>query len=107
MTPSTIGRRSTGPDVSHTRRVTALEAENAKLKRLLAGPMRDNATLKGIAERNGDSPLLTAVVNLGESYGVSQREACERFWGGLGVSALSKPAAGSARLRELAAGCLC
>jgi len=38
-----------GLEVSEARRLRALEAENAKLKRLLAEAMLDNAMLKDIA----------------------------------------------------------
>ncbi len=37
-----------GLDVSETKRLRALEAENAKLKRLLAEAMLDNAALKDL-----------------------------------------------------------
>jgi putative transposase len=37
-----------GMDVSEARRLKALEAENAKLKRLLADAMLDNAALKDL-----------------------------------------------------------
>ena len=44
-----------GLDVSDAKRLKALEAENAKLKRLLAEAMLDNAMLKDIATKNGDA----------------------------------------------------
>jgi len=40
-----------GLDVSDARRLKALEAENAKLKRLLAEAMLDNTMLKDIAAK--------------------------------------------------------
>ena len=40
-----------GMDVSETRRLKALEAENAKLKRLLADAMLDNNALKDLLGR--------------------------------------------------------
>jgi len=40
-----------GMDVSDARRLKALEDENAKLKRLLAEAMLDNAMLKDVAAR--------------------------------------------------------
>ena len=40
-----------GLDVSDAKRLKALEAENAKLKRLLAEAMLDNAALKDIASK--------------------------------------------------------
>jgi putative transposase len=44
-----------GLDVSDARRLRALEDENAKLKKLLAEAMLDNAMLKDIAAKNGDA----------------------------------------------------
>ncbi len=44
-----------GMDVSDARKLKALEDENARLKKLLAEPMLDNAILKDIASRNGDA----------------------------------------------------
>ena len=40
-----------GLDVSEARRLKALEAENAQLKKLLAEAMLDNAVLKDIASK--------------------------------------------------------
>jgi putative transposase len=40
-----------GMEVSDARRLKALEDENAKLKRLLAGAMLDNAMLKDVAAK--------------------------------------------------------
>jgi len=40
-----------GMDVSETRRLKALEAENARLKRLLADVMLDNTALKDLLGR--------------------------------------------------------
>lgn len=40
-----------GMEVSDARRLKALEDKNAKLKRLLAEAMLDNAVLKNIAEK--------------------------------------------------------
>lgn len=40
-----------GMDVSEARRLKALEAENAKLKRLLADAMLDNAALKDLLSK--------------------------------------------------------
>ena len=40
-----------GMDVSDARRLKELEAENAKLKRLLADAMLDNAALKDVVSR--------------------------------------------------------
>jgi putative transposase len=44
-----------GMDVSEARRLKALEDENARLKKLLAEAMLDNAMLKDIAAKNGDA----------------------------------------------------
>ncbi len=44
-----------GMEVSDARRLKALEDENAKLKRLLAEAMLDNAMLKDVATKNGDA----------------------------------------------------
>src|ERR1700757_3279114 len=52
--PSTSGRASTA-EVSDAKRLKALEDENAKLKKLLAEAMVDNAMLKEIATKNGDA----------------------------------------------------
>lgn len=41
-----------GMTVSDARRLKTLESENAKLKRLLADAMLDNAALKDLATRN-------------------------------------------------------
>jgi len=44
-----------GLQVSDARRLKTLEDENAKLKRLLAEAMLDNAILKDVAAKNGDA----------------------------------------------------
>jgi putative transposase len=44
-----------GLEVSEAKRLRALEAENAKLKRLLADAMLDNAVLKDLLGKNGDA----------------------------------------------------
>jgi len=41
-----------GMDVSEARRLKALETENAKLKKLLADTMLDNAALKELLSKN-------------------------------------------------------
>ena len=40
-----------GPQVSEARRLRVLEAENARLKKLLAAAMLDNAMLKDVASK--------------------------------------------------------
>jgi putative transposase len=42
-------------DVSGARRLKTLEDENARLKKLLAEQMLDNAILKDVAARNDDA----------------------------------------------------
>lgn len=44
-----------GLDVSEARRLKVLTDENAKLKKLLAEAMLDNAILKDLAAKNGDA----------------------------------------------------
>ena len=44
-----------GLEVSEARRLRTLEAENARLKKLLAEAMLDNAMLKDVAGKNGDA----------------------------------------------------
>jgi len=44
-----------GLEVSEARRLRTLEAENTKLKKLLAEAMLDNAMLKDITTKNGDA----------------------------------------------------
>jgi putative transposase len=44
-----------GLEVSDAKRLKALKHENAKLKKLLAEPMLDNAMLKDVASKTGDA----------------------------------------------------
>ena len=44
-----------GLEISEAKRLRALEAEKAKLKRLLADAMLDNAALKDLLGKNGDA----------------------------------------------------
>lgn len=44
-----------GLEVSEARKLKVLEDENARLKRLLADAMLDNAMLKDVAAKNGDA----------------------------------------------------
>jgi putative transposase len=44
-----------GLEVSDAKRLRALEEENARLKRLLADTMLDNAGLKDLLSKNGDA----------------------------------------------------
>ncbi|WP_395173052.1 IS3 family transposase [Roseibium alexandrii] len=68
-----------GMDVSDARKLKALEDENAKLKRLLAEQMLDNAILKDVASRKVVTPAAKrqAVAHACGKHGVSQRRACE------------------------------
>jgi hypothetical protein len=84
-----------GLDVSDARRLRLLEAENAKLKKLLAESMLDNAMLKDIAAKNGDARRTTrgrgspAARLWGEpAAGVPDH------WSGPQLSSLSQPPAG-------------
>ena len=45
-------KAKSGMDVSDARKLKALEDENAKLKKLLAEAMMDNAMLKDVASKN-------------------------------------------------------
>ncbi len=44
-----------GLEVSDARRLKSLEDENARLKKLLAEAMLDNAILKDVSAKNGDA----------------------------------------------------
>ena len=60
-----------GMDVSDARRLKALEDENARLKKLLAEQMLDNAILKDVAAKNGDADAKRkAVVHAYKVHGV-------------------------------------
>ena len=48
-----------GMDVSEAKRLKALETENAKLKRLLADAMLDNAALKDLLARQSQAIVAT------------------------------------------------
>ena len=51
-----LKRKFGGMDVSEARRLKALEGENAKLKRLLADAMLDNAALKDLLSKKWCRP---------------------------------------------------
>ncbi len=99
-----------GMDVSEAKRLQALEDENAKLKKLLAETMLDNAMLKDLTGKKVVTPgaKQEAVTGLVERFCVSQRRACDV----VGVSrrvaryCSTRPDDGPLRqrLRELAAG---
>ena len=67
-----------GMEVSDARRLKVFESENAKLKKLLAEAMLDNAMLKDIAAKKMVTPAARreAVVHLCAMHEVSQRRAC-------------------------------
>ncbi|MEM8575865.1 MAG: IS3 family transposase [Pseudomonadota bacterium] len=67
-----------GLEVSDARKLKALEDENARLKRLLADAMLDNAMLKDVAGKKLVTPgaRRAAVAHLCETHEVSQRRAC-------------------------------
>ncbi|MFG1481177.1 IS3 family transposase [Xanthobacter sp. V4C-4] len=68
-----------GMDVSDARRLKALEDENARLKKLLAEQMLDNAILKDVAGKKMVTPdaKRKAVAHACAEHGVSQRRACK------------------------------
>lgn len=73
-----------GLEVSDARRLRALEDENAKLKKLLAEQMLDNAILRDVAAKKMVAmrarPACVrreAVAHACASHGVSQRRACQ------------------------------
>ena len=98
-----------GLDVSDAKRLKSLEDENAKLKKLLAEAMLDNAMLKDIAAKKMVTPAARreAVAHLRVAYEVSERRACSAL--GADRTSIryrsSRPddAVVRARLRELAA----
>jgi len=66
-----------GLEVSDAKRLRALEDENAKLKRLLADAMLDNAGLKDLlAKMVTPAVKREAVVHLQATLGMSERRAC-------------------------------
>ena len=69
-----------GLEVSDAKRLRAFEEENARLKRLLADTMLDNAGLKDLLSKNGDACRKAgkreAVTHLQTALGMSERRAC-------------------------------
>ena len=51
-------RKVDGMDVSYTRKLKSLEAENTPLKKLLAGQMPDNAMLNDVNSKKCRCPTL-------------------------------------------------
>jgi putative transposase len=67
-----------GLEVSEAKRLKALESENAKLKKLLADAMLDNAALKDVLAKNGDARCQASG---GRAAARSCRTAGERLGG--------------------------
>ena len=67
-----------GLEVSDAKRLRALEDENARLKRLLADTMLDNAGLKDLLSKKMVTPAAKreAVAHLRTTLGMSERRAC-------------------------------
>ncbi|WP_155645025.1 MULTISPECIES: IS3 family transposase [Erythrobacter] len=67
-----------GLEVSEARRLRELESENAKLKRLLADAMLDQAALKDLLFKKVVTPAAKreAVAHLQTCHGMSERRAC-------------------------------
>lgn len=80
-----------GLEVSDAKRLKALEDENAKLKKLLAEAMLDNAMLKDVASKNGDARREARGRRSSEDLVRGERTAgvC-RPWSGPCVGALSQ-----------------
>nr|WP_183267566.1 IS3 family transposase [Acidocella aromatica] len=68
-----------GLEVSEAKRLKALEDENAKLKKLLAEAMLDNAVLKDLGGKKMVTPgaKREAVAHARAEFGMSERRACE------------------------------
>lgn len=67
-----------GLEVSDARRLQALEEENARLKRLLADTMLDNAGLKDLLSKKMVTPAAKreAVAHLQMTLGMNEQRAC-------------------------------
>jgi len=67
-----------GLEVSEAKRLRALEEENAKLKRLLADAMLDNAALKDLLGKKMVTPAACreAGAHLRGGFAMSERRAC-------------------------------
>ncbi|MFT3976579.1 MAG: IS3 family transposase [Sphingomonas bacterium] len=67
-----------GMDVSQARKLKVLEEENARLKRLLADAMLDNAVLKEVGGKKLVRPAVQrkAVEHVRGLFGLSERRAC-------------------------------
>ena len=66
-----------GLELSEAPRLRELESKNARLKRLLADAMLDQAVLKDPLAKSGDARCQTgAVAHLQHQHGMSERRAC-------------------------------
>jgi putative transposase len=67
-----------GLDVSEARRLRVLEEENARLKKLLAEHVLDNAALRAVLEKKMVTPTARrrVVGYLQQAFGMSERRAC-------------------------------
>lgn len=71
-----------GEDVSEAKRLKALEDENARLKRLPADGMLDNAALKDLLGKNGTvRRRAEGIAHLQSTYEMSERRAARRVLG--------------------------
>ena len=83
-----------GLNVSEARRLKLLEGENAKLKKLLAEAMLDNAMLKDLTAKNGDARRQTR----GRGSPVPEirgepAAGVQNHWGRPSLDSLSQPTA--------------
>src|SRR5258708_33708248 len=91
-----------GMDVSDARRLKTLEAENTRLKKLLADAMLDAAALKDLLGKKMVGPAVCreAARHLQASFGMSERRArrplgTDRSWGQVGVEGRRLPLRGT------------
>lgn len=64
-------------EMSKAKRLEALEDQNAKLKKLLAGHVLDIAALPRLLSKNGSAAERDAVAHLKAIMGLSKRRACQ------------------------------
>ena len=91
--------------MSDAKRLKALEDENAKLKKLLAEAMLDNADAEGSRLKKMVTPAARreAVAHLRVTYEVSERRACSALGADRTIGPL--PAAAGRTMRRCARGC--
>ena len=93
-----------GIKVSEAKRLRPLEGENAKLKRLLADAMLDNAALKELLGKNGDARCWPrgggSSADLQGEFAMSKRWACRVV--AVDRSSVRYTAGGAARRRSAA-----